>query len=413
MKETWKLINNIMNKRKKKITVIKKMKCENGTVVTDQEQICNVLNKHFVLNGPKLARNIPNSDKIATDFLREQAVTESIFMSPTDKEEKEKIIDKLKLGKASGPDGISVSFVKHGKETISNVLVKLINECLLSGVFPKCLKRALVVPIHKSGPKDSPDNYRPISLLPCISKIFEKVIYKRIIDFCVSKKVITEKQFGFRKKHSTQHALVHLTDFLLDKLDNSETSIVVFLDLSKAFETVNHQILLDKLHHYGIRGIAYDLLKSYLSNRKQCVKSGNHFSVFMDIECGVPQGSILGPLLFLLYVNDLPLTVDLYSILFADDTCVLSSSHSVELLTQDINAKLSKLNEWFVANKLTVNYTKTNYIVFCGQKKTSFSGEIVMGAHTLKRVTNTKYLGIMFDEKLNWKCHITYRVSHH
>ena len=348
---------------------------------------------------------------MATDFLTEHAVTDSIFMSPTDNEEIEEIIDKLKEGKASGPDGINATFVKHGRRTIANILVRLINECLSKGVFPNCLKRALVVPIHKSGPKDSPDNYRPISLLPCISKIFEKVIYKRIINFCISKKVISEKQFGFRKKHSTQHALIHLTDFLLEKLDNSEKSIVVFLDLSKAFETVNHQILLDKLYHYGIRGIAYNLLKSYLSNRKQCVKSGNHFSVFMNIECGVPQGSILGPLLFLLYVNDLPLTVDLYSILFADDTCVLSSSKDMELLTRDINAKLAKLNEWFVSNKLTVNYTKTNYIVFCGKIRKTFSPEITMGSHTLKRVSSTKYLGIMFDEDLNWKCHVSYLSS--
>ena len=357
MKETWKLINKIVNKRKKAINFIKKIKCENGSTVTDQEQICNVLNKHFVMNGPKLARKIPDSSILATDFL-ETSVSDSIFMSPTDKTEIEEIIDKLKLGKASGPDGINASFVKHGKNAIAKILEVLINECLSEGIFPKCLKRALVVPIHKSGPKDCANNYRPISLLPCISKIFEKVIYKRLIDFCTLKKVISEKQFGFRKKHSTQHALVNLTDFLYEKLDNSETAAVVFLDLSKAFETVNHQILLDKLYRYGIRGVAYNLIRSYLSERKQCVKSGNHFSVFMDIECGVPQGSILGPLLFLLYVNDLPFVIDLYSILFADDTCVLSSSKCYTTLTQDLNEKLSKLKDWFISNKLTVNYSK-------------------------------------------------------
>lgn len=410
MKETWKLINNVMNKRKKKVILIKKMKCENGAIVTDQEQICNILNKHFVMNGPKLARKIPNTNIMAEDFLTNQAITETIFLSPTDEEEIEKIIDNLKSGKACGPDGINASFIKHGKNVIATILKNLINECLLTGFFPKCLKRALVVPIHKSGAKDSPDNYRPISLLPCISKIFEKVVYKRIIDFCIAKNVLSKKQFGFRKKHSTQHALNHLTDFLLEKLDNSETSLAVFLDLSKAFETVNHNILLKKLRYYGIRGVAYDLIQSYLSDRKQCVKSGPHFSVFMDVECGVPQGSILGPLVFLLYV-DLPFAVDLYSILFADDTCILSSSNCVNTLIRDINMKLNRLNDWFISNKLTVNYTKTNYIVFSGNNRKRFDGEIKMGENTLQRVTSTKYLGIMFDENLNWKSHVSYLCS--
>ena len=412
MKETWKLINNIMNKRKKKVNLIKKMKCENGMVVTDQEQICNILNKHFVMNGPKLARKIPDINILAESFLtgQEASPIHAIVMHPTSEEEIRKIIDKLKTGKACGPDVISASFVKHGKNFLAGFLSNLINECLPEGIFPTCLKRALVVPIHKNGATDSPNNYRPISLLPCISKIFEKVIFKRMVDFCVSKKVLSEKQFGFRKKHSTQHALTHLTDFLLEKLDNSETSVAVFLDLSKAFETVNHRILMNKLYHYGIRGVAYDLIKSYLSNRKQCVKSGSHLSVFMDIECGVPQGSILGPLLFLLYVNDLPIAVDLYSILFADDTCVLSSSKCDRTLILDLNEKLSRLNTWFTSNKLTVNYTKTNYIVFAGNKK-SFDGVIKMGTHTLQRVSSTKYLGIMFDEKLDWKSHVSYLCS--
>lgn len=409
MKETWNLINKVINRRKNKIINIKKMRCPNGSITTDQDEICNILNNHFVLNGPKLARKIPDTNVLPTRYLSNNIVRNSLFLSPTDPIEIEKIIDNLKSGKASGPDGISTTFIKHGKEEIAFILTNLINECLSNGFFPDCLKQALVVPIHKKDDKACPDNYRPISLLPCISKIFEKIIYKRFLDFCKEQKILSDQQFGFRKKHSTQHALSTLTNFLAKKLDDSETSIVVFLDLSKAFETVDHSILLDKLYFYGIRGIALELIKSYLENRKQRVKTGNHLSDFMEILCGVPQGSILGPLLFLLYINDLPFAIDLASILFADDTSVLSSSKNISTLFEDINSKLEELNTWFISNKLTVNYSKTNYIIFSGHHNRIFHNfNVKMGGQVLQRVTNAKYLGLQFDEKLNWKPHVSY-----
>ena len=265
--------------------------------------------------------------------------------------------------------------------------------------------------IHKKESKDLPNNYRPISLLPCISKIFERVIYDRFAFFFKTNDIISEKQFGFRKKHSTQNALTLLTDKLAEKIDKSETSIAIFLDLAKAFETVDHQILLEKLHHYGIRGLPLELMKSYLSGRKQCVKCDNHYSVFMDIECRVPQGSILGPLLFIIYVNDLPTTVNRSAILFADDTCVTFSSKNTKFLINQVNENLKLLNQWFISNKLTVNYTKTNYIVFSGNGRKDFNGTIKMGTSTLKRVSSIKYLGLMIDEDLNWKSHVSYLRS--
>ena len=234
------------------------------------------------------------------------------------------------------------------------------------------------------------------------------MLYKRILDFCKAQKILSDQQFGFRKKHSTQHALSTLTNYLAEKLDDSETSIVVFLDLSKAFETVDHKILLNKLYYYGISGLPLELIKSYLENRKQCVKCGNHFSTFLEVLCGVPQGSILGPLLFLLYVNDLPVIIDHSSILFADDTSVLSSSKKISTVFCDINAKLAKLNTWFICNKLTVNYSKTNYIIFSGNRSKSFNFNVTMGNNTLERVSSAKYLGIQFDENLNWKNHVSY-----
>ena len=190
-------------------------------------------------------------------------------------------------------------------------------------------------------------------------------------------------------------------------MDASETSIAVFLDLSKAFETVNHSILLDKLQNYGIRGLPLELMRSYLRGRKQRVKCGNHYSEYLNVVCGIPQGSTLGPLLFILYINDLPLLVNLSTILFADDTCVISSNSDMSLLIYDINQKLNRINQWFISNKLTVNFSKTNYMIFHGKSFQYSNGRIKMGNSTLKKVSSTKYLGITIDDKLQWKCHIT------
>ena len=405
-KETWKLINNIVNRRKNKATLIKKIKNSCGDTVNDQIQICTIMNNHFVKNGPTLARSIPATNIGASSYLRDP-VLESFVMASTNTKEIEGLIIKLKIGKASGPDGISSSTVKKGKIAIATILSRLINESIMEGTYPDCLKKAQVVPIHKKDSKQDLDNYRPISLVPCLAKIYEKVIYTRLSCFLKSKNVLSDKQFGFRSKHSTQHALSHLLDFLTEKIDASETSIAVFLDLSKAFETVNHSILLDKLQNYGIRGLPLKLMRSYLMGRKQRVKSGNHYSEYLDVICGIPQGSTLGPLLFILYINDLPFLANLSTILFADDTCVISSNSDLSILINDINQKLNRINQWFISNKLTVNFSKTNYMIFHGKCRQHFNGRIIMGNTTLKKVSSTKYLGLTIDDKLTWKCHIT------
>ena len=244
-------------------------------------------------------------------------------------------------------------------------------------------------------------------MVPCIAKIYGKAIYIRLVDFFKTKNILSEKQFGFRSKHSTQHALTHLVDYLTEKIDSSKNSIAVFLDLAKAFETVNHKILLEKLHHYGIRGLPFELMRSYLTGRKQCVKCGEIFSDYLNVVCGIPQGSTLGPLLFILYINDLPFMVNLSTILFADDTCVTSSNSNISILVNDINQMLERLNKWFISNKLTVNYKKTNYMVFLGSRKQRFKGIIKMGDATLKKVSSAKYLGLTLDDNLNWNCHVT------
>lgn len=189
-------------------------------------------------------------------------------------------------------------------------------------------------------------------------------------------------------------------------MNNNKTIIAIYLDLAKAFETVDHNILLSKLNYYGIRGIAFDLFKSYLENRKQCVKSNGAISKILNLNCGVPQRSTLGPLLFLLYINELNVVTSFKTILFADDTCLVASGKNNTWLEKETNLKLKKINTWFLANKLTINYNKTNFMVINGNKSRRYNFKLMMGENILKQVTSVKYLGVIMDEKMSWKNHI-------
>ena len=228
-----------------------------------------------------------------------------------------------------------------------------ISVSIIHGIVPNELKIARVVPIFKSGDKALFSNYRPISVLPCFSKILERRIYNRIINYLNDFNVLCDNQYGFRKNRSPSLALIDLCDRISSAFDRREYAIGVFLDLSKAFDTVNHAILFDKLEHYGIRGLALEWVKSYFSERAQFVEFNNVRSSPQEISCGVPQGSILGPLFFILYVNDLNNASLLDVILFADDTNLFISHNDPGYLNDTLNRELNKLSTWFAANRLS------------------------------------------------------------
>ena len=254
--------------------------------------------------------------------------------------------------------------MKNVAHIISGPLDDIFNLSLSTGSVPEQLKAAKVIPIYKKENVEIFSNYRPVSVLPCVSKILERLILNRCMDYIKNYNILNEKQFGFRPKHSTYMAIIELVDKIANAVERNETTVDIFLDLSKAFHKINHDILLYKLEYYGFRGVTLDWFKSYLSNRKQFVLYQMHDSNHKIINCGVPQGSILGPLLFISYINDIVNTTSLLElILFADDTTLLFSHPDIASQSDIINIELQEICNWFQANKLWVNATKTNYMM--------------------------------------------------
>ena len=273
-------------------------------------------------------------------------------------------------GKSTGPNSIPIKLLKILDPCISPHLSLIINKSFEEGTFPDNLKIAMVIPIFKKGDAGKNSNYRPISLLPIFSKIFEKLMHKRLYSFLEMHETLFEMQFGFRTGHSTEHALVSLSEKIKCTLDSGNVGCGIFIDLQKAFDTVNHRILLQKLEHYGIRGIALQWFQSYLHNRKQFVSVNGHSSRLSNITCGVPQGSVLGPLLFLIYINDLPSTSKSLSFfLITDDTNIYFESNSTDRLIKVINKELKAVKAWLESNKLSLNIEKTNFVIFHSPKK--------------------------------------------
>ena len=267
------------------------------------------------------------------------------------------------------------------------------------------------------------DNYRPISLLSCISKILEKIVALRLTSFLTECNILSNWQFVFRSQHLTVHPMVHFTNFLSDAINKKKHSLAIFCDLKKAFDCCDHTILLSKLEKYGIRGSELLWFKSYLTDRKQFVALNSKSSLLTEVLLGVPQGSILGPLLFLLYINDLPLASKLFALLFADDTTLLASSKSVESLVEFVNIELKKICDFFRTNKLMLHLDKTKILFFSNtsngegvQILCNYNNDDLLNPDQIKLLSPVsgnddmpavKFLGVFFDANLSFKYHVS------
>ena len=360
-KSTWKTLNDLMGK-KSAITEISEIQGSSSETLTNAKDIADHLNKHFTQIGPDLANKIPATSVNAEDYLRREL---SVFeFSEIDPSRVLNLLLKVDIASATGLDQISNKVLRLAAPIIYRQLTDLFNLSVRSGVFPVDWKLAKVSPIYKTGERIDPNNYRPISVLSTIARIFEKVIYKQFYDYLSRKNILDPRQSGFRSLHSTVTALLDLTNQWCFNIDRGLINGVLFLDLKKAFDTVDHNLLLIKLEYVGVRGQTLEWFKSYLSNRSQVVFINGVLSEHEQIKCGVPQGSILGPLLFLIYINDLSSIIDIATTrMYADDTNLTFTACNIPELQEQMSVDIQCLKNWLIANKLTLNVIKTEYML--------------------------------------------------
>ena len=316
----------------------------------------------------------------------------------------------LDIHKAVGVDNISTRFIKALPGCMAVLLTKLINKSIRSCTFPDTWKTAVVIPVQKSNQSSSLSNYRPISVLPVFSKVLERVVFNQIVAHFNSHHLFSMKQSGFRPGHSTQDVLLHCSNSWLQAMDAGQYVGAIFLDLAKAFDCVNHDILLQKLVLYGIRGGAYDWLKSFLCGRNQQVRVNSVLSSRGQITVGVPQGSILGPLLFSIYTNDLPNTVNTCDInMYADDTELHYCHSQLENVEQVLQTQLERVHSWMTVNRFKLSIAKSVCMLIGSRQR--LNGKclcLLLNGSILKQVSSTKYLGLYIDQHLTWQDQINY-----
>ena len=416
-KKMWELINKINGKSNDKTCIIDKLTIDN-IKYTQGREIANNFAKYFSTIGKELANKTMPSQTPLQNYLRKlHRNAKTMYFKPASVEEVSQLISGLKPKTSSGYDNISNKLLKQLHPVIIVPLTEIINRSLNEGCFPDSMKVADTIPLYKAKERDNTSNYRPISLLLTLSKILVKIVHKRTVSFLDSNNIIYNSQYGFREKHSTTDAVMELTTEIIKAKENHQKTISVFLDLSKAFDTLDPKILLAKMEIYGIRGIVHKWFMSYLTNRQLRVKCrvssepNNQYSDLYDVEFGTPQGSCLGPLLFLLFTNDLYQNIEHCSaILFADDTTIYKSHRNVRYLKWCIEEDLKTISDWFKANKLSLNLNKTVYVFF-GNSKNEVKPVLEINNIILKPSKIAKFLGLWLDEDLNWNTHITKLIN--
>ena len=419
IKETWTTINKLINKRSK-TTNITSLRVDDETI-TKPDLIAESMNKYFCSVGEQLSKKIP---KKMNSFISSQILApESNFsFSPVNAEDLTKAMSKFKSSQGFGMDNISSFFLKKRMPIFGNGLCQIFNMSLSTGKFPDSWKAARVAPIYKDGSSSENSNYRPISVLPVVSRLFEKLMYDQLYTYLSNNHLLFTGQSGFRRFHSVLTSLLKCSNDWYLNLDKGHYTSVTFIDHKKAFDTVDHQILLQKLRVYGLAGKEISWFQSYLDNRKQCCKVNGHMSKQENIHFGVPQGSCLGPLLFLIYINDLPLALDSSNVnMYADDTSIYYSSKSISSINNAVNNDLQPLKSWLEENKLSLNVAKTQSILIGSRYKIraveqpdNQKPSLHIGDEAISIITSTKYLGVQVDQFLNWDEHlvtITKKVS--
>lgn len=417
-KKMWEAVKAISNISNKSNSIPKELL----TLAPDPQDSLNLVNKYFTNVGKNLADKITkNKQHNKTADKKIKNTLNSLVLTETDEEEVNTVINGLKNECSVGWDGISNKIIKLCKPFLVPILTYIINLCFTRGIFPTALKKSVVVPIYKDGDRDCVGNYRPISLLPAFSKILEKIINNRLVNYLEKYNIFSKNQHGFRKGKSTTDAVQDLNEFLTQNLDAGQKCLGIFLDLAKAFDTVSVSILINKLQDIGVRGVQLQIFESYLSGRSQQVKIGTYLSDAMPITHGVPQGSILGPTLFLIYINDICLTELTHGklVAYADDTALVFAADSWREVFEAAQNGLNDITAMLNNNDLSLNTNKTKYICFSIRNTISSQNlksnliihKCALDSNScncphLENTTYLKYLGVIYDNNLSFKRHI-------
>ena len=403
LKKTWEVINDVINPKKIRPKI--SLTDENGHKYSG-----NVVSRKFIEYftniGIKITAKFAKKNNRFKSYLTNRVVKD-FQMTPITPIEVDSIIAGLK-NNGNNPNLISTSVLKNSKDILTPIICHLINLFVEQGYFPDNLKSGRITPIYKGGERESINNYRPVCSLHPLSKIIEKVISNRMIDFLEEYNIFSDTQFGFRKSMGTETALINYIDFIQKQLNDKKYTISIFLDLSKAFDVISHNILRTKLEHYGFRGHFLKFLTNFVNNREYFVHANGSNSNNKCVNIGVPQGSTLGPLLFLIYINDMKNCSDLIFLTqFADDSTATYSSEKLEQVLTNIELEFGKVLDWLTANRLIINLSKTHFMLFTNLARPEYISITAKG-QTINEVKETKFLGIILDNKLKWNSHIEY-----
>ena len=410
-KMLWKLINSVTKTTKQSGSIISHITVD-GVKITKPQNIADNFGQFYSTLGSNLASNIDNDHLDIDRYLSKiPRNLHSMLLMPTSQQEVCSVIESLPSKSSSGHNEVSNILLKLLKPSLTYPLTLIFNQSLYTGVFPQSMKTAEVIPLYKNKAADQLENYRPISLLLTMSKVLEKIVHKRVTKFLDKHNVLYSSQYGFRNHRSCEQAVQELLANILQAREDNSRIASVFMDLSKAFDTLNHNLLLRKMERYGIRGIALNWFTSYLKDRTLMAKvlvstNAVAYSKLYNIDYGTAQGSCLGPLLFIIFCNDIYLQ-ELYGslILFADDTTLYNQHRNSNYLNFMLNHDLGVLNNWFKVNQLSLNPNKSVIMYFNGHNPTL---NVKIDGTTIPRLTHHKFLGTWLDDELNW----SYQVSH-
>ena len=404
----WRQLNTMgySNKSKEKSKIVLEI---DGEKCFDSIKLANTMGDYFLTVAEKLKNKIPNLPKVfdvlsqsfKNYYVEKGVVPKSQKIFQVTEEYVYKELCKLNVSKSTGIDGFKPKFLKDGADVIKGAVTHIINLSLETGIVPNGLKSAIVKPLYKKSSRLDVGNYRPVSILPTISKILERAVYVQMEKHLKDNNILYEFQSGFRTSYSTDTCLINLQDGIRKEISQGKYVGMVLIDLQKAFDTVDHDILLEKLNAMGFNHNKW--FESYLKGRKQMVVANDVSSETGTVTCGVPQGSILGPLLFLCYVNDMPISVKCKLLLYADDSALIVSGFDSKEIADELSRELESCRQWLIDNKLSLHLGKTEAILFGSRRKLkrTNSFDVKCGEIKVKNVNSVKYLGLQIDNNLS------------